>query len=139
MEGQILGKKSRLGERQVPWLSHSVTHSLNELLTHSLCTKNAGARAVGCQPTFQTLHSTSQGGLSLEFVAVTAGRKWYVQEEGCDLSTTTNTHYPNQVATIIPPTKNVPLITTKTHYEQHNNIMLKIQQPPSCRPKVLGD
>ena len=27
----------------------------------------AGARAVGCQFMFQTLHSTSQDGLSLEF------------------------------------------------------------------------
>ena len=35
----------------------------------------AGARAVGCQFTFQTLHSTSQDGLSLEFVSATAGRE----------------------------------------------------------------
>ena len=35
----------------------------------------AGARAVGCQFMFQTLHSTSQDGLSLEFETATAGRE----------------------------------------------------------------
>ena len=40
----------------------------------------AGARAVGCQFTFQTLHLTSQDGLYLEFVATTAGRKCNIQD-----------------------------------------------------------
>ena len=40
----------------------------------------AGARAVGCQFTFQTLHSTNQDGLSLEFVAATAGRECNIQD-----------------------------------------------------------
>ena len=42
-----------------------------ELLTHSLCTENAGARPVGCQFTFETQHENSQDGLSLEFVSAT--------------------------------------------------------------------
>ena len=53
----------------------------------------AGVRAVGCQFTFQTLHSTSQDGLSLEFFASTAGRKCNIQDtrgEGCALANTTN-------------------------------------------------
>ena len=39
-----------------------------------------GARARGCQFTFQTLHSTSQEGLSLEFVAATVGRECNIQD-----------------------------------------------------------
>ena len=39
-----------------------------------------GARAVGCQFTFQTLHSTSQDGLSLEFVGATVGRECNIQD-----------------------------------------------------------
>ena len=38
------------------------------------------ARAAGCQLTFQTLHSTSQDGLSLEFVAATLGRECNIQD-----------------------------------------------------------
>ena len=80
MKGHKLGNRSRLGERQGPWLTHSLTQSLNESLTHSLFTVNAGARTVGCQFMFQTLHSTSQDGLSLEFVAATAGREFNIQD-----------------------------------------------------------
>ena len=40
----------------------------------------AGARGVGCQFTFQTLHSTSEDGLSLEFVSATAGRECNIQD-----------------------------------------------------------
>ena len=40
----------------------------------------AGVRAVGCKFTFQTLHSTSQDGLSLEFVSATAGRDCNIQD-----------------------------------------------------------
>ena len=75
MEGQKLGNRSRLGERQGPWL----THSLTESLTHSLSTENAGAGAVCCQFTFQTLHATSQNGSSIEFVAATKGRECNIQ------------------------------------------------------------
>ena len=38
------------------------------------------ARALGCQFTFQTLHSTSQDDLSLEFVAAAAGRECNIQD-----------------------------------------------------------
>ena len=41
---------------------------------------DAGARAVGCQFTFQTLNFTSHDGLSLEFVAATVGRKCNIQD-----------------------------------------------------------
>ena len=58
----------------------TLAQSLTELLTHSLCTENAEARAAGCQFTFQTLYATSQDGLSLEFVAATAGREWNIQD-----------------------------------------------------------
>ena len=47
----------------------TLAQSLTESLTNSLCTENAGARAVGCQFMFQTLHATSQDGLSLEIVS----------------------------------------------------------------------
>ena len=40
----------------------------------------AGERAVGSQFTFQTLHSTSQDGSSLEFVSATAGRECNIQD-----------------------------------------------------------
>ena len=40
----------------------------------------AGARAVGCKFTFQTLHATSQNGLSLEFAAATTGRECNIQD-----------------------------------------------------------
>ena len=73
MEGQKLGNRIRLGERQEPWLKRSLTESLTESLTHSLSTENAGEGAVCCQSTFQTLQSTSQDGPSLEFVAGTEG------------------------------------------------------------------
>ena len=59
---------------------HSITQSLTELLTQSLCTENAGARAVGCQFMFQTLHATSQDGSSLEIVAATKGRECNIQD-----------------------------------------------------------
>ena len=80
MEGQKLGSRSRLGERQEPWLTHSLTESLTESLTYSLSTENAGAEAVCCQFTFQTLYATSQDGSFLEFVAATAGRECYIQD-----------------------------------------------------------
>ena len=83
MEGQKLGNRSRLGKRQGPWL----THSLTESLTHSLSTENAEAGAVHCQITFQTL----QDGSSLEFVAATAGRECNIQDATgrgqCDINT----------------------------------------------------
>ena len=80
MEGQKLSNRSRLGERQGPWLSHSLTQSLTESLTHSFSTENAGAGAVHCQFTFQTLHATSQDGSSLAFVAAAAGRECNIQD-----------------------------------------------------------
>ena len=42
--------------------------------------REAGARAVGCQFMFQALHSTSQDGLTLEFVAATAGRECNIHD-----------------------------------------------------------
>ena len=69
MEGQKLGNRSKLGERQGPWLTHSLTQSLTESLTHSLSTENEGTGAVPGQFTFQTLHA-SQDGSSLEFVGL---------------------------------------------------------------------
>ena len=80
MEGQKLSNRSRLGERQGPWLSHSLTQSLTESLTHSFSTENAGAGAVHCQFTFQTLHATSQDGSSLEFGAATAIRECNIKD-----------------------------------------------------------
>ena len=80
MEGQKLGNRSRLGERQGTWLTYSLTQSLTESLTHSLSTENAGAGAVRCQFTFQTLHATSQDGSSLEFFAATRGRECIIQD-----------------------------------------------------------
>ena len=79
MEGQKLGSRSRLGERQGPWLTHSLTESLTESLTYALSTENVGAGAVCCQFTFQTLHATSQDGSSLEFVAATEGMECNIQ------------------------------------------------------------
>ena len=78
MERQKLGNRIRLGER--PWLTHSLTESLTESLPHSLSTENAGAGAVWCQFTFQTLYATSQDGSSLEFVAATEGRECNIQD-----------------------------------------------------------
>ena len=75
-EGAEAGKQEQTGG-QAGTLGHS---SLTESLTHSLSTENAGARAVCCQFTFQTLHSTSQDGSSLEFVEATAGRECYIQD-----------------------------------------------------------
>ena len=40
----------------------------------------AGARAVGCQFMFQTLHSAIQDGLSLELVSATAGSESNIQD-----------------------------------------------------------
>ena len=80
MEGQKLGNRSRLGERQGPWLTFSLTQSLTESLTHFLSTENAGAGAERCQFMFQTLHATIQDGLSLEFVTATAGRECNIQD-----------------------------------------------------------
>ena len=80
MEGQKLSNRSRLGERQGPWLSHSLTQSLTESLTHSFSTENAGAGAVHCQFMFQTLHATSQDGSSLAFFAAAAGRECNIQD-----------------------------------------------------------
>ena len=76
MKGQKLGNRNRLGERQ----GGSLTHSLTESFTHSLSTETAGAGAVSCQFMFQTLHATSQDGLSLEFVAATTGRECNIQD-----------------------------------------------------------
>ena len=76
MEGQKLGNRSRLGERQRPWITHSFTESL----THSLSTENDGAGAERCQFKFQTLHAPSQDGSSLEFVAATKGREYNIQD-----------------------------------------------------------
>ena len=42
--------------------------------------EEAGARAVVCQFSFQTLHSTSQDGLDLEFVSATAVRECNIQD-----------------------------------------------------------
>ena len=42
--------------------------------------REAGARAVGCQFTLQTLHSTSQDGLCIEFVSANAGRECNIQD-----------------------------------------------------------
>ena len=55
MEGQKLGNRSILGERQGPWLSHSLTQLLTESLTHYFSKENVQTRAVGCQIMFQTL------------------------------------------------------------------------------------
>ena len=76
MEGQNLGNRRRLGERQGPWLYPSLTQSL----TNSLSTENAEAGAVCYQFTFQTLHATSQDGSSIEFVAATVGRESNIQD-----------------------------------------------------------
>ena len=57
----------------------SVTPSLSHSPSHSFSTENAGAEAVHCQFTFQTLHATSQDGSSLEFVAAAAGRECNIQ------------------------------------------------------------
>ena len=55
MEGQMLGNRSSLGERQGPWLTYSLTQSLTESLNHYLSTENAGKGAVCWQFMFQTL------------------------------------------------------------------------------------
>ena len=70
-----MGNMSRLGERQGPWLTHSLTQSLTVSITHSLSTENAGAGAVCCQFMFQALNATSQHGTSIEFVAATEGKE----------------------------------------------------------------
>ena len=76
MEGQKQGNRGRLGERQGPWLTHSLTESLTQFLS----TENAGAGSVCCQFMFQKLHVTSQDGPSLEFVAATEGRECNIQD-----------------------------------------------------------
>ena len=80
MEGQMLGNRSSLGERQGPWLTYSLTQSLTETLNHYLSTENAGKGAVCCQFMFQTLHATSQNGSSLEFVPASPGRECYIHD-----------------------------------------------------------
>ena len=81
MEGQKLGNRSRLRERQGPWLTHSLTtESLTESLTHSPSTENAGAGAVCCQFTFQTPHETCQDVSALEFVAATEVRECNIKD-----------------------------------------------------------
>ena len=77
MEEQNLGNRSRLGAKQGPWLSYSLTQSLTESLSHSL---SAGARAERYQFMFQTLHATSQNGSALKFDAATAGRDCNIQD-----------------------------------------------------------
>ena len=64
MEGQKLSNRIRLGERQGPWLSLSVTKSLTESLTHS----------------FSTVLAPIHDGSSLEFDAATAGRECNIQD-----------------------------------------------------------
>ena len=80
MDGQELGNQSKLGERQGPWLTHSLTQSITESLTQSLSTENKGAGAVCCKFMFQTLHEPSQDGSSLEFVAANTGRECNIQD-----------------------------------------------------------
>ena len=83
MRGEESGQQEQTGGEAgtlAHLLTHSVTQSLTELLTHSLSTQNAGAGAVCCQFTFQTLHAISEVGSSLEFVAGTAGRKCNIQD-----------------------------------------------------------
>ena len=63
-----------------PSLSHSLTQSLTESLTPSFSRENAGAGAVHCQFTYQTLHATSQDGSYLEFVAAAAGGECNIQD-----------------------------------------------------------
>ena len=70
----------QLGERQGPWLTHSLTETRTESLTYSLSTENVGTGAVCCQFTFQTLHATSQDGSSLKVVAATASRECNIQD-----------------------------------------------------------
>ena len=48
-----LGNRSRLGERHGPWLTHLITQSLTESLTHSSSTEDTGAGAVCCQFTLR--------------------------------------------------------------------------------------
>ena len=55
MEGQMLGNRSSLGERQGPWFTYSLTQSLSESHNHYLSTENAGKGAVCCPFMFQTL------------------------------------------------------------------------------------
>ena len=66
--GKVVKKNSPIwnimGEMQGHWSTHSITQSLTESLTQSLSTEKAGAGAVCCQFTFQTLHATSQDGSS---------------------------------------------------------------------------
>ena len=80
MEGQKLGVRSRLGERQGRWLTHSLTEPLTVSLTHPLSKENAITGAACCHFTFQTLHATSQDDSSLEFVAATEGRECNIQD-----------------------------------------------------------
>ena len=53
-------------------------------------TENAEERAVDCQFMFQTLHATSQNGLSLKFVTATTGKEWNIFRmqgaEGCEVA-----------------------------------------------------
>ena len=81
--GAEAGQQEQTGGDAGTLATYSLTQSLTESLTHSCCTENAGARAVGCQFTFQTLHATSQDGLSLEFVAASMGRECYIQDARC--------------------------------------------------------
>ena len=80
MEGQKLANRNRLGERQGPWLTYTLTGSLTGSLTHSVSTGNAGAGEEHCQFMFQKLHATSQDGSSLDFVAATAGSDCNIQD-----------------------------------------------------------
>ena len=83
--GAEAGQQEQTGQQEhtggeAGTLAHSLTQSLTQSLSHSLSTENAGAGAVCCQFTFQTLHATSQDGSSLEFVAATAGRECNIQD-----------------------------------------------------------
>ena len=73
MEGQKMGNRSKLGESNGPWITYSLTKSLN----HSLF---VGPGAEHCPYMFQTLHTTVQGGPSLEFITATTSRECNIQD-----------------------------------------------------------
>ena len=77
MEGQKLGNRSILGERQGPWLTHSLTQILVESLTHSFSTENVDSRLpIHVSDTA----ANSLDGSSLEFVAAAAARECDIQD-----------------------------------------------------------
>ena len=76
MEGQKLGNRSRLGERQ--YLAHSVTHSVTHRVTHSIFFYRE-CRSSKLLILVSETAVTSQDGSSLEFVAATAARECNIQ------------------------------------------------------------